>query len=146
MPVGPITEECKVIKVKKNFAVIELERKPQCDNCKACAFNRRNTVRMSARLDTECRAGDSVIVEMPQKSIKGSSLVLFLAPLLLMLAAVIITANYRWYVQIPSIIGALLIGLCLIILFDRLIRRNAAFMPTVKKIIENNNHIGETND
>ena len=146
MSVEQITEECKVIKIKKNLAVIELERKPECENCKACSFNRRNTVRMNARLETECSAGDRVIVEMPQKAIKGSSILLFFVPLMLMLAAVFATASQAWYIQIPSVVGALIISLGLIFLFDKLIRRNAAYMPTVKQIVKNTNHIGETND
>ena len=146
MSATPITEECKVIKIKKNFAVIELERKPQCESCKACSFNRRSTVRMNARIESECSVGDIAIVEMPRKSIKGSSFVLFLLPILLMLVAVLVTADCSWYVQIPSVVGALLVGLGAIVLVDRLIRRNSEYMPIVKQIVKNTNHIGETND
>ena len=142
----PLVEECRVVKVIGDYAVIELERKPECDGCKACAFNRRNILRMTARSEIPCAAGDMVSVEMPQKSIKGSYLVLFLLPLVLMLIAVSVTAEFAWYVQIPSILGALLLGLIATFLCDKLIKRKAAYMPTIKSVIKSLIIQGETND
>lgn len=139
-------EECNVVKVKGDYAVIELERKPECEGCKACSFNRRNSLRMTAMRSADCSVGDRVSVQMPEKSIKGSYLVLFLIPLALMLAAVLITAKYEWYVQVPSIVGALLLGLAIIVLCDGIIKKKAAYMPKIINVIKNTHHIGEAND
>lgn len=144
----PITEECSVVKVKGDYAVIELSRKPECEGCKACAFNRRNTIRMTAKKEIDCEAGDRVIVQMPEKSIKGSWIILFALPLLFILTAVIITAKFAWYLQITAIGIALLMGFGCAVLCDFLIRRRTKYIPIVKNTLkENKNLIGEdTND
>lgn len=133
-----IIEECNVIKVKGDYAIIELTRKPECEGCKACAFNRRNTIRMTAKCETSCLVGDKVMVEMPEKSVKGSWLILFVLPLVLLLASVLITASSVWYIQLVSIAAALLLGLCGAMLCDFAIRRHSKFIPTIKNVVEEN--------
>lgn len=144
----PITEECSVIKTNGDKVVIELVRQPKCDGCKACAFNKRNRLRMTANSEIKCVAGDRVVVEMPSKTVAGAWLILFVLPLILMLVAVLITAQMRWYVQVLSIVAALALGLAAVILSDRIIRSRTEYLPTVKKIVNKNieNNIGDAND
>lgn len=137
-----VTEECNVIKAEKGFALIELVKKPECGNCKLCAFNKKNAIRVPAKCSIECAPGDRVVVEMPEKPLCGSSLILFAIPLILLLIAVLATANCKWYVQISSIVIALAIGLITVILCDKLVKKNSKRIPTVKKVIKENN-IGE---
>lgn len=94
-----VTEECNVIKAEKGFVLIELVKKPECGNCKLCAFNKKNAIRVSAKCSIECAPGDRVVVEMPEKPLCGSSLILFAIPLILLLIAVLATANCKWYVH-----------------------------------------------
>lgn len=139
----PITEECNVVKVRGSRAIIELVRKPECDGCQACAFNRRSSIKMTARKEVDCYAGDRVTVQMPEKTIKGSWLVLFVFPLALLIIAVCLTVNLDWYFQIAAVCAALLIGLGVAILCDFLIKRNSKYIPTIKEVITiNKNHIG----
>lgn len=143
-------EECSVIKAHKNSAVIELVRRSECESCKACVFNKKNVLRMNAKTEVACKAGDRVLVEMPEKQVAGASFILFAVPLVLMLISVLITADKPWYAQILSICGALAIGLAVVILCNQMIKRKPSYLPTVKQIITENEkndlNRGEAND
>lgn len=139
-----MTEECSVVKTLGNGVFIELVRKPQCDGCKACAFNKRNSIKMFAKSEIECDVGDKVIVEMPQKKIVGSWIALFVIPIVFISVAILVTMRFEWYIQVSALCGALLSGIAVIVLTDRLIKRNSMYVPRVISVVrENNTHEGD---
>ena len=58
-----MTERAAVLKVSGRIAVVQIEKKPECDACKVCAFrNGKSRVKVKALNTAGARAGDAVLV------------------------------------------------------------------------------------
>lgn len=132
----PITEICTVVKDKGKTAIVEIKRTQKCDGCNACAFNKRDFVRIPAIKDIDCVEGDRVCVEMPEKEISIAPLFLFVIPIVLTLVAVILCKNLAIWWQIPIIAGFLTAGLVILYTVDKLFRRKRKYMPVIRKRTE----------
>lgn len=129
-----MTEICTVVRDNGKTAVIELVRTSKCDGCNACAFNKRNSLRMPAVKDVDCKAGDVVAVTMPEAEIRSAPLFLFVIPILLTLAAVLISRTFAPWAQAVLIVGFLAFGIVILFVVDKLFRRQRKYMPVITQV------------
>lgn len=124
-------EQATVYSRKKNRYFIKLTKSAKCDGCKACGFGRKNYVILPAISEVECNTGDCVEVEMPEKSVKGAYVFLFLLSLLFMFVCLMIPYGHgEIYMFIGGIIG-LVISIPVIYAIERLYRRQKKYLPKI---------------
>ncbi len=125
-------EKCTVTRVKGNHAYIELIRHPKCDGCKACAFHGNDKIILPAIKDCECEAGDTVVVQMPEKQFPAASLLLFGIPLVCFLIGLIVgrfASGELLMVGLGFAFAAL--GYVISALADKAIKNNRTYTPVV---------------
>lgn len=125
-------EKCRVNRVKGNHAYIELVRNPKCDGCKACAFYGQDKIVLPAIKGCECEAGDTVVVEMPEKQYILAPLLLFGFPLICFLIGLLIgTAVGGELIMVLFGFAFAALGYSVAVLVDKTIKNNPKFMPIV---------------
>jgi positive regulator of sigma E activity len=124
-------EQGIVKKVKHNLAFVEIRRLEKCDGCKLCAFGGNKSVVWPSIMKTECRPGDSVILEMPQKTMAGSSVLLFLLPLALfslgLVAGMFLSELFMVLFGFIFALSGAVISFCA----ERAVRLNPKYAPVV---------------
>lgn len=127
-----MVEECKVKYIKKGLAYIEVKKKPQCESCRACAaFYSDNSAVIPAIMDVECKVGDRVVVEMPQKSFPLASLIMFLVPLLGFLIGLLVGMPLGELYMIIFAGVFFVCGLFLGFIANRMVQKNRKYMPII---------------
>ncbi len=116
---------------------IRIIKSAKCNGCKACGFGRKNHIILPAVSQIECDIGDTVNVRMPEKSIKGAYVYLYLVPLLFLFAGIMIPYNKgETFMMIGGAIG-LATGFLTTLLIEKLFKRRKVYMPTIlEKISE----------
>ena len=111
---------------------VKIERNAACGSCKACNFGKQNHIVLPAVSDTEFTVGDKVRIEMSVKKTYLSSLILYVLPIFLLLAAFFITyaISGNEMLGLCVSLGGLIVGFLVIFLLDKLLRKY-----TVAKII-----------
>ncbi len=127
-------EQAVVAKVKRGATYVRLTKSDACGACKACAFGRKNIVVLQANRECECSVGDRVTVRMPESTIKGSYLLLYLLPLLFLLAGLLAGSPWGEKVMFVCAICALILGFVAVSLLDRLFRRQKKYLPTIVSV------------
>jgi positive regulator of sigma E activity len=79
-----------IISKNGNISTVEMKSSPACVKCGACVFKNNSTVSIEAVDDTRSKAGDTVEVEIPEKTVILSSLMIFIFPLVAFFAGYII--------------------------------------------------------
>lgn len=130
------TEVCLVHSHKKSGYYITMTKSAKCEGCKACGFGRKNKLVLPALSQIECEVGDRVVVQMPESSVKGSYVYLYLLPLLFIFVGMMIPYGHS---ELYMFIGAA-IGFCvsipLVYLIERLFRRRAKYLPIIIRKID----------
>ncbi|MCL2675960.1 MAG: SoxR reducing system RseC family protein [Firmicutes bacterium] len=129
-------EECVITKVKGGTAYIALAQQDKCGGCRLCAFGRGKKVVLPAIMDAPCKAGDTVIAEMPTKE-TAFSLFLFIIPLVFLGLGFFVGGFIH---DIARVAGALVfcaaaVAVCVPI--ERAFRRRREFMPVIIEVIDN---------
>ncbi len=133
-------EECIVKKVVKGRAYVGLSPSAECEGCKACIFGKnKDKVDVPAVMEVECRAGDTVLVDLPKREIVAAPIYLYLMPLFCMLIGFLIGNYISLFVQIILGFGFLILSFAVMYLIDRLYFASKRFSPKVIKIIKENN-------
>ncbi len=130
-----MTEVCTVKKVGKRYAYIELVRSGKCDGCKICSFNKRDKLTVPAVADINVAKGDTVVAEMPTKSVGIGSLLIYILPLALMIIGALIGLTGGVWLQVGLSGGGLCLGLVGAIPLDMLYRRRAGVLPRIIQVI-----------
>lgn len=116
---------------KKSKYYVKITKSSECNGCRACGFGRKNHIIMLAQSNIDCEVGDTVSIRMPDKTVKGSYLYLYLLPLLL--AFIGIMSAYGHGEKLMFLCGAigLAVSFPLIYLIERLFRRKKGYLPVI---------------
>lgn len=129
-------EECIVTKVSNGRAYVGLAPNAQCSGCKACIFGKnKQKVDVPAVMEVECKKGDIVLVDVPQREIIAAPIYLYLMPLLSMLVGLIIGNFINIYVQIILGFGLLFLSFMAIYFIDRVYFKGKKYSPKIVKNI-----------
>lgn len=107
-----MTETGKVIDIKNGRAVVRFERKAACDNCNMCMM-RKKDMHIDMAMDNKIGAvkDDSVAVEMKEGGVTLAALLVYGAPLLVMLGAILLA----YLLKAPDyIVGIVAVAACLL--------------------------------
>ncbi len=126
-----MTEVCTVKKVKRGVAHIVIERKDECNGCKICSFNNKNSMTVPALCDIPVTVGEKVVVEMPTRAVGAGSLSIYAVPVLLMLIGALIGLVGSVWLQIGLCAAGLALGFVAAFLIDRAYRKKSGVMPRV---------------
>ena len=117
-----------------------------CDCCKsrsACStIGGGETMEAEALNTANARVGDRVLLNIPSKSLWKISFILYMIPLIFLIAGIIIGMKLAANYSLEPELGALLLGVVgcilsffLIKLFAQQVRKNKEYTPEVVKII-----------
>jgi sigma-E factor negative regulatory protein RseC len=134
-------EECIISKIKGGTAYISLVTKNKCGGCKACAFGRSNKLSVPAICDVDCKAGDTVAVEMPSSDVPAAALLIFLIPLVALIVGFFVGGLFgdgdmgdvsRLITAFAFCIASF--GAC--VLIEWRYRRRREFMPVIVEVLK----------
>lgn len=139
-----INETGKVDKIKGSLYFVKLTKSKKCEGCKVCDFGKNNYITVPSLSEVECNEGDEVVLRSPINKKYLSSIIMYLLPILIMLASAIITYSISMndlYVLIACGIS-LLFSFVLVFFLDKLVR-NKKNMPLIVKNLSNDKKIQE---
>ncbi len=124
-------EEGVVISTSRDLAVIELERGEFCKSCNVCDAFGEGKMYLEAKNPMNARVGDNVRVEVASKHVLSGALLIFILPILAMIAGYFAGRHlYPGPGELPGIIGAFT-GFVGMLIFNR-------FVSTKKSTIQTN--------
>ena len=143
-----IEQTAVVIRVEGRFALIEAQRESSCGQCsaqKGCGAGilehslGRRVMQLKAVNQCDARAGDQVVVAIPEKGFVKSAFFTYLLPLLLMLLGAVFAQQLGilrgWANQdILALLGAAIgFGLALLLLYrySQNLEKNVQLQPVV---------------
>ncbi len=116
-------ETGSIVSISGKTATIQLNRGDKCDGCQACSAFGDNTMRLDALNTIGAQVGDQVEVDVAPKEVVKSSMIVFIFPLLMMLAGYFIGVTFlpphSEGVGILTSLGALVFAFVLIKIIDR---------------------------
>lgn len=130
-----MNEFCKVKKVKRGYAYVELVKSEKCAGCNVCSFNNKKSIVAPAKCDIPVEVGQTVEIVMPTKSAGAATLLIYAVPLALMLAGALIGLIGEWWLQLTLAVIGLSIGLLCAHLIDRAYRKKAGVLPCVIAVV-----------
>lgn len=131
-----MTERGVVTKVKGNKATVSFDRKSACDNCHMCAVTKDGMkVEIVVENTLGANVGDFVSIEMGDKFVLTAATIVYIIPLVLVFAGLMIGRILSDLAEILFAVGGLVIGFVIAFLLDRLvIRKKKGFSPRMKEI------------
>lgn len=145
-----MTEQGKVIKTEKNEAIVRVQRKSACASCGMCAMKPKDShidVRVENALGV--KEGDLVQIKMESGSVAKISLLVYILPLALAVAGMLIGIFCRLpeWASLTLFAGFLIVGFLAVFLLDKKIAKSKKLQPVLLALIavgEAEN--GEVND
>ena len=136
-----MTETATVLKTTGKIAVVRIEKKPECDGCKVCAFkNGQSTVKVKALNTCGAKAGDTVVVKAEKDNRALASFIVYIVPVLLAGAGVLVGAlcfEREAWIALLSVAG-LVLGFAAVFAADKLLARSRGFGMEVVEICDTN--------
>ena len=84
-------EQAIVVKTTGKIAVLRIQKRPECEGCKICAFKEGpSVVKVKAKNTVGAKAGDTVIVQAEKDNRTLASFFAYIVPVLLAGAGVLI--------------------------------------------------------
>jgi len=140
-----INERGVVEKIVHQKAVVKLQRSSGCDTCEArgsCHAEGDKEMRVEVENELHAREGDSVEVSMPTRSVAKMALVVYLGPVVALIAGAFIGDAVGRSFQFdsplaPVIGGAVLLAASLLALkgFDRFAQSRPEYHPHMTRIL-----------
>ena len=143
-----MTETGVVTEVKKNYAVVSVDKKAECEGCGLCLFkDGTNKTEFYAKNDLNAKVGDKVLVERSENGRFYGALLAFFVPLMLIGLAVAINylfiKNEIWILILSiAFVSAWFVALCLT---DKKLKSVGAFKAEITAITSED-PTGETPD
>lgn len=133
-----MTERGVVTKVTKNFAVVSVDKKPECEGCGLCLFkNGASKTEFFATNALGAKEGDAVAVARSERGKFYGVLLAFLVPLILIGLAVLI--NYLFIqseIWIPLLsVAFIALWFAVLSLLDKKLKNIGAFRSEIVEII-----------
>ena len=113
-----------IISARGAFVNIQIERGEKCGECSACFIDTSGKMQVEARNDIGAKIGDRVEVEIEPKRVVGHSFLIFVFPILMMIAGYFVALQFRTIGDTgegPGIVGAftaLLLSFGILRIFD----------------------------
>ncbi len=130
-----MNELCKVKKVKRGYAYVELVRSDKCAGCGVCSFNNKKSIVVPAACDVRVEVGQTVRVEMPTVAAGAATLLIYAVPIALMLIGALVGLVGEWWLQLTLAAAGLALGLLCAHLIDRAYRKKSGVLPRVVAVI-----------
>ena len=135
-------ERARIEKVSGKIAVLRIEKKPECEGCKVCAFKAgESTVKVRALNRAGAKAGDEVIVEAEKDNRALASFIVYILPVLFAGAGALIGALCfeRELVAALLCLAGLALGFAAVFAADKLCSRLRGFGMEVVVICNTKN-------
>ena len=136
-----MVETGTVVVREGDMLVIEFARPEACQHCGQCDGS-KHAHRL--RVPGQARVGDQVTVDMPDRRVAQASVLVYLVPLLLLLAGLLAAESLRpvlaptmgadWFAALCAMAG-LAVGMGVLLLVDRMLRGRAGWQPQVIAVI-----------
>ena len=127
----------QIVEVKDGRALIRMDRMALCVNCHLTDWLYFSSlVELWVDGSSDARAGDFVQVEMKSGNFLLGIFVLYVLPVIGLLAGVLLGQAYRGAAgAVAGGFGGLALSFALVHLFDRFVGEKAGFRPKVKKVV-----------
>lgn len=131
-----MTERGVVTKIKGNKATVSFDRKSACDSCHMCAVTKDGMkVEIVVENTLGANVGDFVSIEMGEKFVLTAATIVYIIPLVLVLAGLLIGRIMSELAEILFAVGGLVLGFVIAFVLDRcVIRKKPGFSPRMKEI------------
>lgn len=133
----------KVTAVIDDNVQVQFKRTSACDKCKICSIEQGGNVSITLKNNLNAQVGDIVEVEVWQKAVTLSYLIVFGIPLLTVLLGVIIAsaASLSELYSILVTAGSLILGFLIVFVLDKKVAKNQKFAPKIIRVIDQNSQI-----
>lgn len=122
-----------VKELKKDRAVVVFDRKSACDRCRMCAVSKGNGMKVEILIKNTLnkQPGDSVCVEMGDKYVLTAAAIVYIIPVLLVTAGLLLGTLWGELWQIILAAVGFAGGFGVAVLFDRILRKRKGFTPVM---------------
>ena len=131
---------------RRGTARVQFDRRSACDKCKMCltASGDKMKVYVDVKNTLGAKVGDKVGVAMNDKFVLKAAFIVYIVPVILVGAGLAIFRKLSDLLMLLVVAIALLIGVAIGIMADRLIRKKGAFAPTMTAIYRDEGSEGST--
>ncbi len=141
-----VKELAVVLKTAGKIATVQIEKRPECDACKMCAFkDGKSRVKVRALNAAGAKAGDTVLVKAEKDNRLLASFIVYIVPVLLAGAGLLIgffCFKEELYIALLCLAG-LVLGLACVFFCDRILANTRGFGMEVIEIIDTEKDRGE---
>ena len=132
-------ELATVVNTAGKIATVQIEKKPECDSCKMCAFkNGKSRVKVRALNTVGAKPGDAVFVQAEKDNRLLASFIVYIVPVLLAGAGLLVgffCFEEELYIALLCLAG-LVLGLTCVFFCDRVLSKTRGFGMEVVEIID----------
>lgn len=125
-----MTETAVVIKTNGRTALLRIEKHPECEGCKACAFkNGASTVKVKARNLCGAKTGQKVIVKGEKDNRVLASFIAYLLPVIFVALGLIpgfVFGMAEIYIFLLGMAG-LAAGIAVVVILDKVLGKTKGF-------------------
>lgn len=136
-----MTERALVVKTSGKIAVLQIEKKPECEGCKICAFkNGKSRVKVKALNTCGAKAGDTVVVKAEKDNRALASFIVYIVPVLLAGLGVLVGAlcfEKEVWIALLCIVG-LVLGFAAVFIADKIFSGSCGFGMEAVEICDTN--------
>ena len=136
-----MTERALVVKTSGKIAVLQIEKKPECEGCKICAFkNGKSRVKVKALNTCGAKAGDTVVVKAEKDNRALASFIVYIVPVLLAGLGVLVGAlcfEKEVWSALLCIVG-LVLGFAAVFIADKIFSGSRGFGMEAVEICDTN--------
>lgn len=136
-----MTEQGVVLSVKNNFAKVRVERNSACASCGKCGMSsRQKHADFFADNCANAKAGDAVVLEIPEANSAKFALVGYFLPILPAIGLLFLALGVGWpeWSAAPMFLGGLVIGFAIVALIDKLRRHKWTETPKIVEVVQLN--------
>lgn len=134
-------ENGEVVKVEKNYAVVKVDRKSECEKCGMCGMKSgMSFIEINSTNTVGAKVGDKVVIETGGKVKLAATLFTFVVPLILLAAAIVFGYSYiknELYI-LAICLGTLVAWYTILSFIDKKLARLRGFCPEIIQIIGEN--------
>ena len=132
-------ELATVVNTAGKIATVQIEKKPECDSCKMCAFrNGKSRVKVRALNAVGAKTGDTVLVKAEKDNRLLASFIVYIVPVVLAGAGLLVgffCFEEELYIALLCLAG-LVLGLICVFFCDRALAKTRGCGMEVVEIIE----------
>ena len=146
---GVMREQAEVVRTAGRIAVVRIEKNPQCEGCKMCAFRAgKSRVKVRAYNRAGAKAGERVIVQAEKDHRALASFIVYILPVLLAGAGVAVGAlalSSELWAALLCLAG-LVLGFAGVFALDKILAKKRGFGMEVVEILHTEKENEEETD